>query len=450
MTASASTMLDAARELLALGLRPIPARGKDPLVKWKQYQTEVPHADQIEVWWGERWPEANVGHVIGGNFLVVDLDGEGAEGLLHNANVVLPGNAPRVRTGSGGFHVYLAVDQPVGDRIGLLTVADGGKPQVDIRGVGFVVAPPSIHPDTRRPYEWIVPFRRPLPQAPAALIRLIHTPKIVAKPRLDTAPGRGGVRAAGPCRGSRGRHPAQCHGHTFIGFRLARRFGGRVRAAFDPGADGRGDAVNIFRIFTPRGERSMTFAEAETQLDQLTTVLETAQADVQARRDAIEKERLLRRSALAQSEIAGTPAPSRATLATMEAELGDAEDLVLGLEATVREFIAGEWAAAERKDRSAQVAAIRAEAAQRQARIHELEGEIAPRQRKINEHGSWIANNLAKVQPLEAQARTPGVPAELLKVKQAAPVTPRPGGWIREGGILNRVAQREPGWTKVS
>jgi hypothetical protein len=180
------TMLDAARRYLADGLHVIPAEGKVPRVPWKEYQVEPPHADQVDEWF-TRWPDANLGFVLGRGVMVVDLDGEGAEGLLHNATVTLPKDAPRVRTGNGQ-HVYLAVDEPVGDRIGLLTAPGGGKPQVDIRGVGFVVAPPSTHPETGRRYEWLVPFARPVPKAPDALLRLIKTPRI-AETHRDDAPG---------------------------------------------------------------------------------------------------------------------------------------------------------------------------------------------------------------------------------------------------------------------
>jgi DNA-binding transcriptional ArsR family regulator len=163
-----------ARAYLALGLHPIPADGKRPLVAWKPYQIEAPLADECDEWW-RQWPTANVGLVLGRGLFVVDLDGEGAEGLLHNANIALPKDAPRVRTGNG-YHVYLSADDAVPDRIALLTAPGGGKPQVDIRGIGFVVAPPSIHPSGRA-YEWVTPFRWPVPKAPEALLRLIQAPR---------------------------------------------------------------------------------------------------------------------------------------------------------------------------------------------------------------------------------------------------------------------------------
>jgi hypothetical protein len=53
-----------------------------------------------------------------------------------------------------------------------LLSTDGGKPQVDIRGVGIVVAPPSIHPNGAR-YQWVTPLAVRPPSAPQALLGLI-------------------------------------------------------------------------------------------------------------------------------------------------------------------------------------------------------------------------------------------------------------------------------------
>ena len=182
----------AAQRYLAMGLHPIPARGKIPAVAWKEYQHAAPHADQIDVWW-EHDETLNVGLVIGRGLIVVDLDGPGAEGLLHNANIALPKDAPRVKTGNG-FHVYLAVEELIGDRIGLLTAPQGGKPQVDVRGIGFVVAPPSRHPNGQT-YEWLVPIgERPVPAAPSALLSLLRAPKLGPEPARS--PGHGWVAEA--------------------------------------------------------------------------------------------------------------------------------------------------------------------------------------------------------------------------------------------------------------
>jgi len=162
----------AARAYLAMGLHPIPCapRSKRPLVKWEPYQTEAPMVDEIDAWW-EATPDANVALVLGRGTFAVDLDGgRDAEALLNAKGVYLP-PAPMTRTASG-FHVYLSAPGPVPDRVGLVK-ATGGKPAVDIRGRGIVVAPPSIHP-TGATYEWVLPLSFPLPPAPSSLLDLIQ------------------------------------------------------------------------------------------------------------------------------------------------------------------------------------------------------------------------------------------------------------------------------------
>lgn len=165
--------LEAAQRYHAMGFHPIPCRPKDkrPLVNWKDFQTVQPSTEQIQSWW-QHTPDANVALVLGRGTFAVDLDGGlDALALLTAKDVYLPDEAPRSKTG-GGYHVFFKSFTPVPDRVGLLST-NGGKPQVDIRGVGIVVAPPSIHPSGAR-YEWEVPLTDDLPRAPLALTDLIH------------------------------------------------------------------------------------------------------------------------------------------------------------------------------------------------------------------------------------------------------------------------------------
>jgi hypothetical protein len=99
----------------------------------------------IRRWW-TRWPHANIGLRTGDVIDVCDIDS--AEGLLAVrellAGTPIPG--PIVRTGSGGWHLYVLATGH-GNRVNVL-------PGVDWRGKdGYVVAPPSLHASGRR-YEW--------------------------------------------------------------------------------------------------------------------------------------------------------------------------------------------------------------------------------------------------------------------------------------------------------
>ena len=169
-----SKMLTAALRYLELGYHPIPCPPKEkrPSVPWKDFQTVAPTEAQVREWWGKS-PDSNIALVLGRGVFAVDLDGgDNAEAMLREAGVELPEDAPRSKTG-GGYHVLLSAHQPVGDRVGLLS-SNGAKPQVDIRGVGIIVAPPSVHP-TGAIYQWLVkPTKdtRP-PAAPQSLLGLL-------------------------------------------------------------------------------------------------------------------------------------------------------------------------------------------------------------------------------------------------------------------------------------
>ena len=100
--------------------------------------------------------------------LVIDVDpGHGGGESL--AGLVTEGLTPPtacVRTGSGGWHLYYrhpggtVPSRPMPGRAGIDVKADGG----------YVVAPPSIHPRTGRPYEWL-PGGRGVQEMPPPLVR---------------------------------------------------------------------------------------------------------------------------------------------------------------------------------------------------------------------------------------------------------------------------------------
>jgi RecA/RadA recombinase len=175
------TMTDlwrAARAYLKMGLHPIPCRprNKRPLFDWLPYQTQQPTLSEIDAWWGEH-PDANVALVVGRGIMVADLDGPHAGRLLGEAGIELPAGAPRVKTGHGR-HVYLAPSEGVRNRTAVLSVeVDGVKSQLDIRADGgYVLAPPSIHPNGSR-YTWEVSLVFPLPPAPGVLLELVRERK---------------------------------------------------------------------------------------------------------------------------------------------------------------------------------------------------------------------------------------------------------------------------------
>lgn len=190
----APTVLDYARRYLELGYHPIPLgprTKRPPLVDWKRYQDTPPTDAELERWFISG--KNNIGLVLGRGKIAVDCDGPGAEDLLIKAGVEIPMFAPRSKT-AHGCHIVLEVSEPLGDRVGLLESPERHpdnpkKPlsAVDIRGVGYIVAPPSIHPSGHQ-YEWVVRPSDELPTAPKELVDLIKRTSTAASSTASPSP----------------------------------------------------------------------------------------------------------------------------------------------------------------------------------------------------------------------------------------------------------------------
>jgi hypothetical protein len=105
----------------------------------------------VDAWWRAR-PHANVGIRTGAESGLVVLDVDGAAGAEALRDLVAQHgrfDAWWARTGSGGWHAYLAHPDE--------TVPNSTKrvgPGLDVRGDGgYVVAPPSVHASLN-PYRW--------------------------------------------------------------------------------------------------------------------------------------------------------------------------------------------------------------------------------------------------------------------------------------------------------
>lgn len=139
-----SDVLDAARRYIP---RALPLEGKRPLLPSWPTVTATP--ELVEEWW-RRWPTANVGVRTGGGLVVIDIDprheGDRTPADLERRHGALP-VTPEVATGGDGRHLYFRGPEGLPSR-------DLG-PGLEVKAEGRqVVAPPSIHPDTGRPYVW--------------------------------------------------------------------------------------------------------------------------------------------------------------------------------------------------------------------------------------------------------------------------------------------------------
>jgi hypothetical protein len=131
---------------------------------WRRHQCPTPgkhprldtgvkgaSADEATIrrWFERQWPDrCNFGIATGriSGLVVVDVDpkhyGFATLTALENDLGPLPTDTPRVRTGSGGLHIYLAYPD---DGLAIRNSAGALGPGIDMRADGgYVVAPPSV------------------------------------------------------------------------------------------------------------------------------------------------------------------------------------------------------------------------------------------------------------------------------------------------------------------
>ena len=144
-------MLAWALRYIRMGWAVIPLRGKIPRVTNGSKDATL-NENQARAWWSE-WPDANIGVATGHRFFVLDVDikdgGEDSFDYLRTGHGAFPDTLQQV-TGTGGKHLLFRMpDFPVKNSAGMLA------PGIDIRGAGgYIVVAPSIHPETKRAYDW--------------------------------------------------------------------------------------------------------------------------------------------------------------------------------------------------------------------------------------------------------------------------------------------------------
>ncbi|MGW5314516.1 bifunctional DNA primase/polymerase [Nocardia thailandica] len=156
MTDTANSQYALAYAAVGLPVLPLRARQKTPLTAHGKDDATT-DADQIAAWWN-RWPRANIGIRPTAGLVVVDVDPRHG-GTEHLATLLDGRDLPTTwtcRTGSGGIHIWLRHRGPIRGKL-----CQG----VDLKGPsGYLVVPPSIHPDTGHAYRWL--NRSPIAAAP--------------------------------------------------------------------------------------------------------------------------------------------------------------------------------------------------------------------------------------------------------------------------------------------
>lgn len=171
---------------MGLALIPLKARGKEPCIKGGSTKATA-NVEQVRNHW-LRHPDHNIGIVCGDvsdGLVAIDIDRKGdVDGwdFVNEFEMESPlPEAPMVRTGSGGNHLLMRFPGKVINR-------QNAELGIDIRGHnGYVVAPPSIHPNGST-YEWVkAPWEVPIPVADEAARRFLDavTPKQADGERLS-------------------------------------------------------------------------------------------------------------------------------------------------------------------------------------------------------------------------------------------------------------------------
>ncbi|MDP9389124.1 MAG: bifunctional DNA primase/polymerase [Actinomycetota bacterium] len=171
---------------------PLAPRSKVPLISAAEgghgHLDGTTDVEQVRRWW-ERHPLANIGTRVPDGQVVIDVDPrhggfESLEALERRLGPLDP--TLTSWTGSGGVHLFYG--HPGGE---LRQAAHKLGPGVDVKvgGKGYVVLPPSMHPNGRL-YQWCPTMRSvcPLPEALAALLRP-PAPPAMPRQRVVAVPG---------------------------------------------------------------------------------------------------------------------------------------------------------------------------------------------------------------------------------------------------------------------
>lgn len=159
----------------------IPLKGKHPYPGTQAVLDATTDPKQIKRWW-KKWPNANVGIACSSERgpIVVDVDEPNPKKELPGSELIEMLGLPLTREAQsreGRVHYYFdpMVEGTAIERTIRLKY-NGKKYSVDVLGDGgYVVAPPSIHPETGEPYIWKRKARVvPLPTSILQLVKAKH------------------------------------------------------------------------------------------------------------------------------------------------------------------------------------------------------------------------------------------------------------------------------------
>jgi hypothetical protein len=148
------SLLDYALAYAHLGwsVLPLQTKEKKSRIKWEKFQKEKATDDQIKRWW-KKWPDANIGLATGfvSDLIVMDVDSLIGRENYTAAFCELHSTITQTTGKRGALQLLFKHprDQKYQNMVGLFT-------DVDVRADGgYIVAPPSIHPNGTE-YKWVI------------------------------------------------------------------------------------------------------------------------------------------------------------------------------------------------------------------------------------------------------------------------------------------------------
>lgn len=183
-----NSVTSAAYEYLRLDWPVLPLREQSKVPATAHGKNDASTDPKLISNWFPPGTKRNIGVLTGekSGLLVVDLDPRNGGNESFERLERTYGNLPptrSVRTGSGGRHLFFRL--PVGDSGFKDRPNVEGYSGVDLKADGYVVAAPSIHPDTGTAYEWENDL--PVADAPAFLLDLARGQKRIKS--ATTKPG---------------------------------------------------------------------------------------------------------------------------------------------------------------------------------------------------------------------------------------------------------------------
>jgi putative DNA primase/helicase len=143
-------MLEGAIYYAAKGLTVFPCEKKIPLTGAGGFKNATLDAEQIHKWWTE-YPTAQIGVPTGHVNSLIVLDVDGPEGMAWLMEKSIPATR-EVETSPGHRQYWFHLPEGKNARCSAGVLA----PQIDVRAEGgYVIAPPSIHHESGKPYRFL-------------------------------------------------------------------------------------------------------------------------------------------------------------------------------------------------------------------------------------------------------------------------------------------------------